>query len=502
MCHFRRENGSEEDEDDLGRSDDDSVDRIGGGVIFDHPRLQRQLDNLLERLFGTVLPNHPSLTDKIRIVSCDSRVIELLASSFPTERPLDELEILHSELEPTCVEAIASMIRRDVQIRRLEFSCCSLGSAGGKKLCDAVVDNEHVTSLRLGDSFDVLGDTLSNALSRRSPLNELEMRGLFWTDEGFATLVECLKINETLQSLIIRLSCRFGHSPLSLPFGLLENLIAAHNFTLWSVSVLATDALREDVPDAPDFLRPIQERIDALLDRNAYVREANEQLKRQRYRVVQRSVWPKVMQRISSKPALLYRFLRCGNLDALADHLCSVSGQDVSSGSKAASTGDLDPDTATGAAQSSVMKTTDEALSEHGTATTRRAVVTGSVVSAQCVGCDNWMQVTNDATALFCSSCSRGLSLASIPEEEQEQMSDDLALAVALQQEEYEMAEQRSKRAAALAVARAAIRPDPASERPRRWPNRAAPDPRPRDSESGVRSFVRRWRTPTRPPGT
>jgi hypothetical protein len=129
---------------------------------------------------------------------------------------------------------------------------------------------------------------------------------------------------------------------------------------------------------------------------------------------------------------------------------------------------------------------------------TPHAVVDGAVISAQCVACGDWMNVAKG----HCPSCSTESPLASIPESRQ--LSGDLALAVALQQEEHEAAERRARRTAALASARAVLRPDPAPERPQLRPGHAAADSRPPKGKSGkVRSFARRFRrAPAWPEGS
>jgi ribosomal protein S27E len=90
----------------------------------------------------------------------------------------------------------------------------------------------------------------------------------------------------------------------------------------------------------------------------------------------------------------------------------------------------------------------------------------GTALTVQCLACDNWMQVTKEAAMMFCPVCST-VSPVVVPEgggppgaaAASNQMTDDMALAEALQQEEYDKAERqeerRSKRSAGAGAAAA-----------------------------------------------
>jgi hypothetical protein len=91
----------------------------------------------------------------------------------------------------------------------------------------------------------------------------------------------------------------------------------------------------------------------------------------------------------------------------------------------------------------------------HGQERTRAAIAEGTAILTQCVNCNNWMQVTDNATLMFCPVCQvvspvdRENCVSS--KEEALQMEADRKLAEELQKEEYgsaERVERRQRRAA------------------------------------------------------
>jgi hypothetical protein len=121
----------------------------------------------------------------------------------------------------------------------------------------------------------------------------------------------------------------------------------------------------------------------------------------------------------------------------------------------------------------------NESVPLHGAEATQRAMQDGTALTVQCLACDNWMQVTKEATMMFCPVCSTvspvvipetgpGGAAAASSSPGSNQLSEDMALAEALQQEEYKMAERQEERrknrgAAAGAGAGAAAKPADAS---------------------------------------
>ena len=82
----------------------------------------------------------------------------------------------------------------------------------------------------------------------------------------------------------------------------------------------------------------------------------------------------------------------------------------------------------------------------HGQERTQQAIKDGTAILVQCVNCQNWMQVTDNATLMFCPVCqvvspveTKGANTASNMEQAQ-QMDADQKLAEQLQREEYKKA--------------------------------------------------------------
>lgn len=77
----------------------------------------------------------------------------------------------------------------------------------------------------------------------------------------------------------------------------------------------------------------------------------------------------------------------------------------------------------------------------HGQERTRAAIADGTAILVQCVHCQNWMQVTDTATLMYCPVCSVVSPVerqsAVLTKEEAMQMSADRKMAEQLQQEEY-----------------------------------------------------------------
>ena len=82
----------------------------------------------------------------------------------------------------------------------------------------------------------------------------------------------------------------------------------------------------------------------------------------------------------------------------------------------------------------------------HDQAKTKQAIKDGTAILCQCINCQNWMQVTDNATLMFCPVCQvvspvEREGSQSIDMEAAAQMTADQKLAEELQQEEYKKAE-------------------------------------------------------------
>lgn len=77
----------------------------------------------------------------------------------------------------------------------------------------------------------------------------------------------------------------------------------------------------------------------------------------------------------------------------------------------------------------------------HGQERTRAAIANGTAILVQCIHCQNWMQVTDTATLMFCPVCSVVSPVekqnAVLTKEEAMQMTADRRMAEQLQKEEY-----------------------------------------------------------------
>jgi hypothetical protein len=78
---------------------------------------------------------------------------------------------------------------------------------------------------------------------------------------------------------------------------------------------------------------------------------------------------------------------------------------------------------------------------------TKQAIKDGTAILCQCINCQNWMQVTDNATLMFCPVCQvvspveRDGSSPNVDMEAAAQMTADQKMAEQLQQEEYKKAE-------------------------------------------------------------
>mmetsp|Transcript_15253 Transcript_15253/g.22488 ORF Transcript_15253/g.22488 Transcript_15253/m.22488 type:complete len:486 (-) Transcript_15253:1703-3160(-) len=82
----------------------------------------------------------------------------------------------------------------------------------------------------------------------------------------------------------------------------------------------------------------------------------------------------------------------------------------------------------------------------HGPERTKEAIKDGTAILVQCVNCENWMQVTGNATLMYCPVCAVvspvDQNSAAMSKEEAMQMEADRKMAEKLQNEEYENADQ------------------------------------------------------------
>lgn len=108
----------------------------------------------------------------------------------------------------------------------------------------------------------------------------------------------------------------------------------------------------------------------------------------------------------------------------------------------------------------------------HGPERTQEAIKDGTAILVQCVNCENWMQVTGNATLMYCPVCAVVSPIdhttAAMSKEEAMQMEADRKMAEQLQNEEYEAAD-RPQRRARQAASTAAEAPKPAQQEGSWW---------------------------------
>lgn len=86
-------------------------------------------------------------------------------------------------------------------------------------------------------------------------------------------------------------------------------------------------------------------------------------------------------------------------------------------------------------------------LALHGAEQTQQAIADGTALMVQCLACENWMQVTQSATLMFCPVCQTVSPVLQEDAEAARQMQRDMELAEQLQKEEYKRADQQEQRA-------------------------------------------------------
>jgi hypothetical protein len=207
------------------------------------------------------------------------------------------------------------MIRRNALIECVTLVRCGLDAAGCKRICDSVVGNEHLLLLSIWGELGM--DTLVEALGEKSQLRELYFTAN-WTVEAFVALIERLKTNTVLEVLVLGAEDVF---PSSMPFNLLEDLLTAHNITLQQFAIRQWAGTDDELAFYPATV-PIR----ALLRRNASLRAADAQLQTLQY-IIAPDLLPEAMERVGRVPTLLYRLLRRGNLDALAEQVQGTHGR-------------------------------------------------------------------------------------------------------------------------------------------------------------------------------
>jgi hypothetical protein len=323
---------------DFGRSDDaDARGRRGGagrrgwgrgsGLTVTSSRRDEDVD----RLFRQVLPSHPTL-ESVNLAKCrlPTRAIQAFMeglASVGASVHLSFLTIQKCRISIDGVRPVAAMLRTNVSLKELQLDdWIAPGDQGDgtaadghdrehdhrdscRVLLDAVAHNAHLRRLYVEDPLlriDVGATTI--ALGPGSTRPSLNLTGRF-TPEGLADLLFRLRTNESLEWLDVRMV----PNPVStFQRGLVEELLLTYNCTLKFARFIDEDALAD---------RAAEERFQSFLLRNRAVSIAREHLESRNYAIGPAAAWPRVLERVSRFPTLLYRFLRRVNAPGLAEHV-------------------------------------------------------------------------------------------------------------------------------------------------------------------------------------
>jgi hypothetical protein len=201
------------------------------------------------------------------------------------------------------------MLQQNARIEKLVVAGCWADAHSFHRACRGAAKNRHLQELQLlQEDITVQPNTLLPVVRPKSTLKRLTV-GAYWTAEAFATFVSELRTNTVLERLVLIKEEETDEADDETL--LLEELLHTHNFTLARVGLRYLD-----------YDRP-QERIAALLDRNARVRRVHEALAARRYHVEQPALWPTVLRKFTTFPTLLYRFVRQANVTAFSDQVLS-----------------------------------------------------------------------------------------------------------------------------------------------------------------------------------
>jgi hypothetical protein len=290
------------------RGGDESDDEIGAYLS------QRVDQRHLEELFGTVLSNHGSLEE---ITISHSRIPikywTLFTESFLTSGwRLCRLSLESTPLTMEKCQLLKRMLQRKVRLAWLSLVNCGLGAEEWRTVCEGVAaSGDQVATVTLEEVGVTVGpDTLMPLLRLPSAVDDLLVCASGWSDGAFEEFVKGLRTNECLVALSLRSEDNEYYS-----LHLVEELLTTYHCTLQEVTLDPFD-------DAS------QARINALLESNQRVRalgKPDSPTTFQRYHLLRKSAWPRVLEEYGRLPTQLYRFLRHGNLEGFALQVEDVS---------------------------------------------------------------------------------------------------------------------------------------------------------------------------------
>jgi hypothetical protein len=269
------------------------------------------------RLFGKVLPNLPRL-ERLRFFQCHGyeMVLSLFVSKLSASASLVELVV--DNCNGHCnfsdfVPAIAAMIRRsDVPLQVLKLNIDGLmGKEQYQQIFGSLQHNTTLRRLEVGVR-EVHDDV--RILPPSSSIRTLHIAIGTWTDEAKRILANQLKTNTVLEELRVLQQAR---TPDHLPW---VEMLGSHNYAL----LVLTEGHARDIHQGRAGVG--DERVVAYLRRNERIRGGLDQL-RGTYHVSPAALLPRVLHVVRALPTLIYRFVRTGNVDALADLLLARQEQ-------------------------------------------------------------------------------------------------------------------------------------------------------------------------------
>jgi hypothetical protein len=307
----------------------------------------RAVETDVERMFGSVLPSHPSLR-VVKFVTNDYRgslpytLLQLFVSRWrsevkqqrrgagdeagistrrppetaPTERrkkqPLG-LEVRGYPLVDPAIQEMATALREGA-LSSLAVCKCHIDAAQFRLLLESAVSapNGELTCLELNELgfsrsnfLKIDKDTFANGLIERMAVPILGLESGRWTDAAYESLTRQMRTNTAVASLRIRDTGRSKRL-----VGWILELLTTYNFSLQVVFPIRQGA---------------QDQVNDLLRRNGRVRAVHEHLERLHYVLEERALWPRAISQVARFPTLVYRFLRRGDVDGLADQMGSRS---------------------------------------------------------------------------------------------------------------------------------------------------------------------------------
>jgi hypothetical protein len=269
----------------------------------------------LAALFGEVLPHHSTLAE-IRLAQCalNPALLRTFFESVTPARPvaLSRLVLHTIPLSVEACAALGNMLRRNVRIGTIVLTSCRMDAEKCRLLSEGVAHNQHLTLLAVADregtltvQTDTFADVLNASSAQCDSLLSFAVHAHAWDPEAYRAFLGGLCTNRKIENVLVG---RHDGGTFDCPVMLapIEHLLRWHNYTIRELQL---------TPEPPEeAMAP----INTLLDRNVTIWTAAAALAEHDYRVNPPALWPLVLQRVGTMPALVYLLLRRGNVDQFA----------------------------------------------------------------------------------------------------------------------------------------------------------------------------------------